>query len=117
MNIRTQKRITAIVSYTVLIIWSLILFFPMYWVVITSFKTGKDMAAGATYLPWVDFQPSLNAWRYLLVERLSWFMQPFMNSVIVAFTSSLIALVVGILIGLWLTFWPGQKADNRFGPA
>ena len=21
------------------------------------------------------------------------------------------------LIGLWLTFWPGQKADNRFGPA
>jgi uncharacterized membrane protein YhaH (DUF805 family) len=21
------------------------------------------------------------------------------------------------LIGLWLTFWPGQKTDNRFGPA
>ena len=30
MSIRTQRRVTAIFSYTVLIIWSLILFFPMY---------------------------------------------------------------------------------------
>lgn len=112
MNIRTQRRVTAIVSYTVLIIWSLILFFPMYWVVITSFKTGKDMAAGATYLPWVDFQPSLNAWRYLLVERLSWFMQPFMNSVIVAFVSSTIALVVGSLAGYGLARFNYGNRNN-----
>jgi multiple sugar transport system permease protein len=84
----------------------------MYWVVITSFKTGKDMAAGATYLPWVDFQPSLNAWRYLLVERLSWFMQPFMNSVIVAFVSSTIALVVGSLAGYGLARFNYGNRNN-----
>ncbi len=99
MGIKAQQRLTKIVSYTILILWSIILFVPMYWVVITSFKRAVDMAGGATYLPWVDFQPSLGAWRYLFVERLSWFMQPFMNSVIVAFVSSAVALVIGSMAG------------------
>lgn len=99
MGIKTQKRLTQIVSYVILITWSLILFVPMYWVIITSFKRAVDMAAGATYLPWVDFQPSLGAWEYLFVERLSWFMQPFMNSVIVAFVSSTVALIIGSMAG------------------
>lgn len=99
MGIQTQKRITSIVSYTILIIWSFILFFPLYWVVITSFKHPVDMAVKATYLPWVDFQPGLHAWHYLFVERFSWFMQPFMNSVIVAFVSSTVAVLIGSMAG------------------
>ena len=99
MGIKARKNLTSGVSYAVLIIWSLILFFPMYWVVTMSFKNVKDLAAGATYIPWVDFQPSLHAWNYLLVDRLSWFMQPFMNSVIVAFVSSTFALIIGSMAG------------------
>lgn len=99
MGMQTQKRVTSLVSYTILIVWSFVLFFPMYWVVITSFKHPVDMAVKATYLPWVDFQPGLHAWRYLFVERLSWFMQPFINSVIVAFVSSALALLIGSMAG------------------
>jgi len=99
MGNKAIKRFRSLVSYTVLVIWSLVLFFPMYWVVITSFKNIKAMASHATFIPWVDFQPNLDAWRYLFVERIGWFMMPFMNSVIVAFVSASVALVIGSMAG------------------
>lgn len=99
MGMKAQQRLTGAVSYIILIFWSLVLFFPMYWVVITSFKHPIDMARRATYLPFIDFQPGLHAWHYLFVERIEWFMQPFMNSVVIAFVSSTIALVIGSLAG------------------
>ncbi len=101
-----------LVSYTILIIWSLVLFFPMYWVVITSFKNAVDMAVKATYLPFIDFQPSLHAWRYLFVERLAWFMDPFMNSLVVAFISSVIALVIGSMAGYALARFRFGRHNN-----
>lgn len=99
MGMKAQQRLTSAVSYIILIFWSLVLFFPIYWVVITSFKHPIDMAQRATYLPFIDFQPGLHAWNYLFVERIDWFMQPFMNSVVIAFVSSTIALVIGSLAG------------------
>ncbi len=108
MGIQARRRMTTIASYSVLVIWSLILFFPIYWVIIASFKTPVDFAVKSRYLPFIDFQPSLNAWRYLLVERLAWFMTPFTNSLIVAFVSSVVALVIGSLAGYAL-------ARFRFG--
>jgi multiple sugar transport system permease protein len=112
MNNKARKQLKSVISYTVLVIWSLILFFPMYWVVITSFKNAKDMAAKATYLPWVDFQPNLGAWRYLFVERLEWFLTPFTNSLIVAFVSSIIALVIGSMAGYALARFKYGRHNN-----
>ncbi|HNM25060.1 MAG TPA: hypothetical protein PKL15_06505 [Saprospiraceae bacterium] len=60
---KASKRLTLFVSYTVLIIWSLVLFFPIYWVVIASFKSQVVFAVKSRYLPFVDFQPTLQAWR------------------------------------------------------
>jgi multiple sugar transport system permease protein len=99
MGNKARRQFKSAASYTVLIIWSLVLFFPMYWVVITSFKNARDMAARATYFPWIDFEPNLGAWRYLFVEQFDWFLQPFMNSVVVAFVSSTIALIIGSMAG------------------
>lgn len=99
MGVQARKRLTNLISYTVLILWSLILFFPIYWVVIASFKSQIDFAVKSRYIPFVDFQPTLNAWHYLFVERLAWFMGPFSNSLIVAFVSSVIALVIGSMAG------------------
>ena len=113
MGNKATKRFRSFMSYTVLVIWSLVLFFPMYWVVITSFKNIKAMAGHATFIPWVDFQPNLNAWRYLFVERIDWFMMPFMNSVIVAFVSASIALVIGSMAGYALArFKFGRHNDT-----
>lgn len=99
MGIQGRRRLTNTISYTVLLLWSLILFFPIYWVVIASFKSQIDFAVKSRYLPWIDFEPTLQAWRYLFVERFAWFMGPFTNSLIIAFISSIIALVIGSMAG------------------
>ncbi|MGI9366520.1 MAG: carbohydrate ABC transporter permease [Rhizobiaceae bacterium] len=50
-------------AYTFLAIWSLFVLFPIYWVIITSFKDAAAVNQGPFYIPFVDFQPNLDAWR------------------------------------------------------
>lgn len=52
-----------VVAYILLAIWSVFVLFPIYWVVITSFKDAAAVNQEPYYLPFVDFQPNLNAWR------------------------------------------------------
>jgi multiple sugar transport system permease protein len=37
--------------------------FPIYWVIITSFKDAAAVNQGPFYVPFVDFQPTIDAWR------------------------------------------------------
>ena len=50
-------------AYTFLLIWSLFVLFPIYWVIITSFKDAAAVNQGPYYIPFLDFQPNLDAWR------------------------------------------------------
>jgi multiple sugar transport system permease protein len=52
-----------LVAYTLLIVWSIFVLFPIYWVIITSFKDAAAVNQGPFYIPFVDFQPTLDAWR------------------------------------------------------
>jgi multiple sugar transport system permease protein len=81
--------------FVLLSTWALIVLFPIYWLVITSFKTPVDVDKGPFYLPFVDFHPTLDAWRYILVELGNDTLRPYVNTVVVGLTSSLIALVLG----------------------
>ena len=55
--------VAKVVAYTLLAVWSLFVLFPIYWVVITSFKDVTAVNQGPFYIPFVDFQPTLDAWR------------------------------------------------------
>ena len=52
-----------VVAYTFLAIWSLFVLFPIYWVIITSFKDAAAVNQGPFFIPFVDFQPNLDAWQ------------------------------------------------------
>ena len=52
-----------VVAHILLAIWSVFVLFPIYWVIITSFKDAAAVNHGPYYIPFVDFQPTLNAWR------------------------------------------------------
>lgn len=54
--------VSKIVAYTLLGLWSLFVLFPIYWVIITSFKDAAAVNQGPFYIPFVDFQPTLDAW-------------------------------------------------------
>lgn len=52
-----------VVAYTILLFWSAFVLFPIYWVVITAFKSAQTVNEGPYYIPFVDFEPTLDAWR------------------------------------------------------
>ena len=55
--------VAKVVAHILLVVWSIFVLFPIYWVVITSFKDAAAVNQGPFYIPFVDFQPTLDAWR------------------------------------------------------
>jgi multiple sugar transport system permease protein len=51
------------VAYSILIFWSAFVIFPLYWVVITAFKSAQIVNEGPYYIPFVDFSPTVDGWR------------------------------------------------------
>lgn len=86
-----------IVIYALLAIWSVVVLFPLYWVVITSFKLPIQVTSGPAYLPFIDFEPSLHAWRYIFVDLGNDTFRPYLNSVIVSVFSTILVMTVGSL--------------------
>jgi multiple sugar transport system permease protein len=84
-----------VLSYLALGIWTLVVLFPIYWLVITSFKLPIQVNDGPFYLPWVDFKPSLHAWRYIFVDLRNDTLRPYVNTVVVALASTALALIFG----------------------
>jgi multiple sugar transport system permease protein len=82
-------------SYLALGVWAVVVLFPLYWLLVTSFKLPIDVSS-PTYLPYVDFKPSLHAWDYILVGDLSNdTRRNYISTLIVAPTSAGLALLLG----------------------
>jgi multiple sugar transport system permease protein len=84
-----------IVAYLILGFWTLIVLFPLYWLVITSFKQPIQVDTGPKYIPFVDFQPTLDPWRYIFGPLRNDTLRPYMNSVVVTALSSMFSLLIG----------------------
>ena len=63
MSSTARRAILPVIMWTVL---TLITLFPIYWLVVTSLKVPLDVAQGPFYLPFVDFEPTLEHWDYIL---------------------------------------------------
>ena len=95
--------ITLLFSYIILVIWSIFVLFAIYWLIITAFKTQPNVDNGPRYLPFVDYQPSLDAWRYMLIESGDSVVRPYFNTIIVGLWSSVFALILGASTSYALT--------------
>jgi multiple sugar transport system permease protein len=94
-SVEEQAPVLQIVTYALLLLWSLVVLIPLYWVFITSFKGPGEVDNGPFYLPFVDFRPNLDAWRFMLLENNT--LGPYVNSVVVALCSTLLAVLIGSL--------------------
>ena len=86
---------TMLVSYILLFAWAFVVLFPLYWLAVTSLKTPLDVNDGPFYIPWRDFQPNLDNWRYIFVDLGPDTFRPYTNTVVVGLTSTTITLILG----------------------
>ncbi len=84
-----------LVSYILLLAWAFVVLFPLYWLAVTSLKTPLDVNDGPFYIPWRDFQPNLDNWRYIFVDLGPDTFRPYTNTVVVGLTSTTITLILG----------------------
>lgn len=104
LSISQSRRIRMTITYLLLIMWTIICLFPIYWLVITSIKQPIAVFQGPKYLPWIDFQPTLDAWRFLLTGPTSrQVIRSWTNSAIMAVSSAALAVALGALAGYGLT--------------
>lgn len=94
-SIERQSPLGRVVTYALLFVWALVVLVPLYWVLITSFKGSNEVDNGPFYIPFVDFQPSLAAWDFMLLRNNT--LGPYLNSVVVALASTVLAVAIGAL--------------------
>jgi multiple sugar transport system permease protein len=92
-----------VVAYVLLVFWSLVVLFPLYWLAVTSLKLPVDVDRGPFYIPFVDFQPTLAAWKNILVDLGNDTLRPYVNTVVVGLTSAILALTLGATAAYALT--------------
>jgi multiple sugar transport system permease protein len=99
-------------TYAILLIWAFICLFPIYWTVSTSFKPNTAVIQGPKYLPYIDFDPSSLGWDAVLQgSQGEIFTKNFKNSLIIALSASILAVVLGAMAGYGLA-----RFNYKFGP-
>ena len=94
-NLEEMAPAPKIATYMALGLWTLIVLFPLYWVLVTSFKIEVEVDSGPNYIPFLDFKPTLDAWNFMLLQNNT--IGPYINSVVVALSSTVLALLIGSL--------------------
>jgi len=92
------KHLKITLTYSVLIITAIIVFFPIFWTIVTSLKT-ELQAFDPTFIPIIQFQPTLKHWIVELTEARPEYIKSISNSIIVATVSTLMVLIIGFCAG------------------
>lgn len=109
--LRAQRTASHFLIYTVLLFWTVVSLFPIFWTITTSFKNPVDVLQGRV-VPWLQFEPSWRGWRTLGLSpdtilatstvRIE-FLTRFSGSVIATFGASLFAVTIGSLAAYGLS--------------
>lgn len=100
-----MERLYPLLKAAAILLWSAFVVAPFLWALTTSFKTANGVTAGPTYIPFVDYEPSLAAWQGLFgsgggsIDIAS----PFVSSTVVTLSASLVSLVLGTLAAYGLS--------------
>ncbi len=84
-----------ILIYGILGLWTVVCIFPIYWVAVTSIKSVDVIGGPPEYLPFFDFTPSLDAWRFIFGDPRENVGLRFINSAAIGTLSTLLTLIIG----------------------
>jgi multiple sugar transport system permease protein len=93
-----MKTLYLALKYLAIALWSAFVVFPFLWALTTSFKSANGVTGGATWIPWVQYEPSLQGWQSLFggVGGIN-VVKPFYNSLFVTLSASVISITLGTL--------------------
>jgi multiple sugar transport system permease protein len=94
-----MSRTARFFCYVALCLWSLVVLFPLYFMVSTAFKERNDVYPDVKYIPWLQFQPTLSAWEYLRADFSKQITDAFTTSLLAASGSAVAATFLGALAG------------------
>ncbi|MDJ0825871.1 MAG: carbohydrate ABC transporter permease [Rhodobacter sp.] len=107
-----------VVIYGILVFWTIVCLFPIYWTFTTSFKLAPDVMQG-NMIPFVDYTPQWRGWKSLGLSPdtigtestvRAEFLKRFMNSAVTALCSSALAVILGSMAAYGLS-----RFRYRFG--
>ncbi|WP_210528989.1 carbohydrate ABC transporter permease [Rubellimicrobium arenae] len=82
-------------GFVLALLWFFVSLFPLYFVLVTAFKPPIAVSQGPTYIPWLDFQPTLQAFRDALSGLRGDFWGPVVSSVLVSLSATALAVLLG----------------------
>lgn len=89
-----MSRLGKLVTYALLLIWTLVCLIPIYWVAITSLKSVENIDKPPGYFPFIDYEPSLDAWRFILFDHSESLVTRFLNSAVIGGAVTVLTIVV-----------------------
>ncbi len=113
-----MKNLYYLIKYAFITLWSVFVIAPFLWALSTSFKNANAVTGGATYIPWLQFQPTMEGWRVLVKSGGQGgidIIAPYINSIVVTMSASVISLTLGTLAAYSLsrfTFKVGFIKNN-----
>ncbi|WP_378948779.1 carbohydrate ABC transporter permease [Paracoccus sp. R86501] len=99
-----RKAIVTVIAWTV----GLLIFFPIMWTVLTSFKSESDAIA----IPPKFFNFDWTLENYVAVQERSNYFRHFWNSVVISVGSTLIGLAIAIPAAWAMAFVPGKRTKD-----
>lgn len=104
-NVSTgRKLITTVVAWTI----GILIFFPILWTFLTSFKTEAQAIASPPVFLFFDWTTE----NYSEVQSRSDYLKHFMNSVVVSFGSTLLGLLIAIPSAWAMAFSPTKRTKD-----
>lgn len=107
MTLNQQRKlktfITGLFAWTI----ALVLFFPIFWMFVTSFKTELQ---AISIPPTLFFEPTLD--NYSEVQERSDYVHHAFNSIVTAFGSTILALIIAVPAAFSMAFAPGKRTKD-----
>lgn len=106
-------------TYSILIFWSVVCLFPLYWVFTTAFKTSVDVYQ-LHMIPWLQYQPIWKGFDSLGISPSTlgnpstvreFFLRHYANTVIISVSASFMATLIGSFAAYGLA-----RFSYKFGP-
>ncbi|MEQ8967821.1 MAG: carbohydrate ABC transporter permease [Azospirillaceae bacterium] len=92
-----RSRLATAVLFGLCCLWLFLTLFPLYWTLVTSLKTPPAVNRGPTYIPFVDFDPTIQPYVDALTGQRGDFYKPFINSTMVGLSATFLSVLLGAM--------------------